>query len=680
MLKHFVLLLVFLVSIAYSRTVHFKFLGFGEKAEVIVDNKKYSLTRTAGEPYFSAKVNVIPAGYFKYKYVLDNVEEDFERECPLEMTKTYIDFYGRKDTIKELGKFQYSENHWNRSIGKTNLFDDSYIPTIHITGNKTETFFHNPAISIKAEKVTVYLKDEKKAFTNVPLVAKNKDFEKFQIKMTLSKTANIHQRYLLKFRNGSEDPINLRQTIYGNINQAIGIPSIHSVMVRVYYNMKPAGFYTMQEEAVSESFLRAEFYGNAETETIDAPSSMGDAFDCSTGGDFEYKPYNMSYYDPFAQKIGKDKTKVVALTEAIEKLDTNNEEELAEFEKKWFDIDTFQKAMCMEYLTGDWDGYWFFTSNFVVYEDIKSSTENTFKFFYITQDHDETFGVGITDRINTVGYDFPKLSYTTMLNKTWHLDPFDADHRTLVDKFIASSPKLQQRFQNNLISIVQNIFNPVAFRKVVDTYYERYEPEVKWDYSFERPYRRTKMVPDWRYNDFLVAFENSLPGLPWGLYEWVKLRSEAIKNEFCISWEGDENPPDASCVPYKIPYLDDEKTTVVEEPTTTMLEETTTTNVEPTTTSLEETTTTNAEPTTTSLEETTTTNAEPTTTSLEETTTTAEPTTTSLEETTTTNAEPTTTKSTKTIPTSVGGFVDWFKNKKPSDFQNPKVKRTLQVQ
>ncbi|OUM68314.1 hypothetical protein PIROE2DRAFT_39301 [Piromyces sp. E2] len=633
MLKHFILLLAVIVGVAYSRTVHFKFLAFNaEKVEVEVENKKYALTGNAGEPYFSGKINVTPSGDFKYKYYVDGVAEPFEHDCPKSMTKTYIDFHGRKDTIKELGKFQFPGSKWERSIGKTNLFDDSYIPTIHITGNKTETFFHNPANGIKAEKVTLYLKDEKKAFTNVPLTAKNKNFSKFQIKMTLSKKANIHQRYLLKFRNGSEDPINLRQTIYGNINQAIGIPSIHSIMVRVYYNNKPAGFYTMQEEAVSESFLAAEFYGDESTETVNAPATMGDAFDCSTGGDFEYKPYNMSYYDPLAQKIGNSKSKVIALAAAIEKLNTNDDKAVEEFEKKWFDIETFHRAMCMEYLTGDWDGYWYFTSNFVIYEDIKASTADTYKFYYVTQDHDETFGVGLTDTVNTVGYDFPKVSYTTMLNKTWHYDEFDAEHRTLVDKFIASSPKLQQRFQNTLISIVQNIFNPVAFKKVVNTYYERYEPEVKWDYSFERPYKHTNS-PDWRYKDFVAGFEKSLPGLPWSLYDWVTLRAEAIKKEFCITWEGDANPPDNSCVPYKIPYLEDS----VPEPTTsTEVEPTTTTEIEPTTT-------------------------------------------TEVEPTTTTTEEPTPTKSTKSIPTKLGGFVDWFKDKKPIDFQKPKSKRTLQI-
>jgi len=234
-----------------------------------------------------------------------------------------------------------------------------------------------------------------------------------------------------------------------------------------------------------------------------------------------------------------------------------------------------------------------------------------------------------------------------MLNKIWHYDSYDAEHRTLVDRLIASTPKLQQRFQNTLVSIVQHIFNPVAFQKVVETYYERYQPEASWDYSFTRPYRRYRMVPDWKYNDFLVAFNSSLPGLPWGLYEWVSLRAEALKKEFCISWEGDENPPDESCVPFQ-PYPEDaviatfgqttETTTLVPietiEPVTT---ETTSLVVETYTSEIVEATT------TTGIVE------EPTTTGI---------------------AEPTTIQSTKSLPSSRNRFLDWFRNLRPMDVNN----------
>jgi len=622
LLQRLILLIAFYIGVLCSaRSVTFKVISFGKKVQVKVNGKKYNLKQSnAGEPLYKGKLSTAPDGEFEYHYIEDGVKEPFERICGEDVVTTYNEFFGREETVKPLETFKYPDNHWNRSIGKTTLFDDSYIPTIHMTGNITEDFFHKPTrTSVKLEKVTFYLKDSQKAFLNVPVTAKNRDFEKFQIRMSLGKSANLYGRYLLKFRNGSEDPLNLRQMIYGNIISSLGMPSIHSVMVRIYYNNKPAGFYTMQEEAFSDSFIRAEFYGDPDTQLIDAPSPLGYALDCSTGSDFEYKPYNMSYYDPFITKTGETKERLIAFCAALDKLNTRNEKELEEFESKWFDIDTFHKAMAMEYLTGDWDSYWHFTSNFAFYDDPKQSTENTFKFYFITQDHDETFGVGLHEPINTVGFDFPKQSYTTMLNKIWHYDEYDAEHRTLVDKFIASTPALQQRFQNTLIAIVQNVFNPVSFKKVVESYRNRYRPEVVWDYSFERPYKLSKQPTNWNLNDFDTNFESEVFGIPWGLYQWVSIRAESIKNEFCITWEGDENPPNDSCVPYEIPIPSDyvEETTTVEV-TTPVVE---TTVIIPTTT---------------------------------------------------------TTKSTKSLPTTHNIFVNWFKNKKPIDFKTT-TKRTIQL-
>jgi len=678
MLNKYILFLTLLVSAAYSkRQVHFKLIAFGTSSKVeIVGDKIYDLTRgTTTDPYYSAKIQC-PDGDFQYKYIVDNVPESFTRTLSKSTSTTFNEFYGREETVKELGHFQYPENHWKRSIGRTSLFDDSYIPTIHFSGKNVEKFFHDPRASIKAERVSIYLKDSKKSFMNVPISAKNKNFDKFQIRMSLSKKANIKNRYLLKFRNGSEDPINLRQTIYGNINQAIGIPSIHSVMVRVYYNNKPAGFYTLQEEAYSESFIRAEFYGNEQTGEISDPPAIGDTFDCSTGADFEYQPYNISFYNPIAPKIGKGIDKVVAFTKALSELDTTNEEAVSDFDKKWFDIETFHKAMAMEYLTADWDGYWYFTSNFAFYNDPTESTDSTYKFYFITQDHDETFGVGLTPEINTVGVDFPKVSYTTMLNKTWHGDDFDAFRRTLVDKFISGSPQLQKRFQDTLISIVQHVFNPVAFRKVVQTYFDRFRPEAEWDYSFKRPYApRHAQIPNWKYDDFLNGFENPLPGIPWGLYQWVQLRSEAIKQEFCITWENDTNPPSESCVPYEIPGLKGE-----EKPTSEVVVTSTEIEVPTATTEVEVTTTIGEYETSTLTEYETETQYEEYTSTVYETM--PEPTKTPEPEKPepTKTAEPEkpkpTTKPTKQLPSKKGTVADWFKGKKPKDF-GKKQKRSI---
>jgi len=176
------------IGVVFStRAVTFKVISFGTKVQVYVNGKKYNLkASSATEPLFKGKLSTAPDGEFTYYYIQDGVKENFVRTCGADVTTTYNDFFGREHTIKPLESFTYPDNHWNRSIGKTTLFDDSYIPTIHMTGNVTETFFHNPTrTSVKLERVTFYLKDSQKAYLNVPVTAKNRDFEKFQIIMSL---------------------------------------------------------------------------------------------------------------------------------------------------------------------------------------------------------------------------------------------------------------------------------------------------------------------------------------------------------------------------------------------------------------------------------------------------------------------------------------------------------------
>jgi len=565
---NFFIFLALLVSSAYSRTGTFRLISFGKKAELkIFNGKKYILNPVEGDDLlYGITINELPEKNVKYRYIIDGKAESFYRIFNTKTNITHNEFYGRKQTIVQLKSFSHPAGltNWNRSIGRTNVFDNSYIPTVHLTGNNTEKLFQDPNSfeNITVENAKIYLKDTVESFDDVYASAKNTGFEKFQIKLKFGKNKNmdtigtksagkgIHGRYVFKLRNGGEDPLNLRQLIYGNIIQALGMPSLHSVMVRLYYNKKPMGFYTLQEDVTTNSFIKSEFYGNPKNQTINAPDELGYVLDGTTGSDFEYKPDDHDYYGTFDSD--DDKKRLIALCAAIDKLDTSDEKALKEFESKWFDIDTFHKAMAMEYLTGDWDGYWYTTSNFAVYDDPLQSTAQTYKFYFITQDHDETFGVGLTSTINKVGKKFPELSYTTMLNRTWHIAEDDTEHRVLVDKFIGSTPKLQKRFQNTLVAIVRDIFNPVVFRSVVSTYYNRYTPEVQWDYSITRvfhPDKHEDESPGYTYKDFQNNLEKGVGGLEWGLYEWVTLRAEAIKHELCITWKGDQTPPPKTCVP-----------------------------------------------------------------------------------------------------------------------------------
>jgi len=544
----FLLLFALCLGIVYSRAVNFKVIAFGKKVQVKINGKKYGLTLDKNdEILYVGKISKAPEGDFKYQYVVDGVVENFTRKLKSSTTTTYIEFFGRKDTTKTLKKFSYPNGSWNKSIGKTPLFDESYIPTIHFTGSTANTLMKKPTNKyFTIDKVTFYLKNGKKVATNVKTNPKNWGFAKFQIRMELNKKDAIEGRTLFKLRNGGEDPLNMRQFIYGNINQALGMPTIKSVMVRLYYNKKPMGFYTLQEEAFSDSFVKAEFHGDPKTQTI-KNEKIGTPLNGDSGAEYSYSK-NIDHYSQFKSNYkNPDKTKLQAFTKALSNLNVKKAKDVKNFEKQWFDIDTFHKAMAMEYLTTDWDGYWYSNANFASYDVPQESTSTTFKHYFITQDHDETFGVGIyKGHYNDIGYEYPrKMSYKTMINVK-NLAGHGSEKRVLIDKFIASSPDLQKRFEKTLASIVQYVFNPVAFKEVVDVYHARYYPEMEWDFSFKREYTPSASVganaPDYEFKHFKNGLTKKAGGLQWGLYTWVEMRAELIKEELCVTWKGDKKP------------------------------------------------------------------------------------------------------------------------------------------
>lgn len=532
------------ISAVAARNVNFNVIGPGNNMQVEVDGTTYDLlTRDPGDMFFSSRILNLNDGEIKYSYILDGQKENFVRTLSADSEYTYNDFFGRERTLLKIEQFKSLKPKWLRTIGATSLFDDSYILTIHFQGAKAEEVFRNPTKGGgMVEKLTIFLRDEVFSYNNLRITTKNYDVSKFQISFDLGEN-QIHGRSSFKLRNSGEDPTNLRQDIYSSMLSAAGAPVLRSNKARVFINKKPHGFYAFQEEPISHSYVRSVYHGDLATESINAPGQLGYVLDGTTGSDPAYNPNDTNNFGAFValSEFQEDNSRSLLFGQALQALDPNDAAAVDAFNANWFDIESFHKSVALEYLTADWDGYWYSTGNWVLYDDpTQSNPPNTYKYYFCSQDYDETFGVGLVSPEKEDGGN-PDVSYKVLANRNMNDEKYSGKtlivgdryknkQRILVDKFITGSPALQQKFENTLKTIVENIFNPKEFNRRLDSMMENYDPDMQWDFSIQRLYQ-TNSPHNYRYEDYKQNIDKPFAGIEWGLKEFVKIRAETVAKE-----------------------------------------------------------------------------------------------------------------------------------------------------
>ncbi|ORX81021.1 hypothetical protein BCR32DRAFT_280061 [Anaeromyces robustus] len=429
--------------------IKFSVVGFGKTVNVKIGSKDYSLTKiNSFTSLYQSTINVDDA-VISYKYIVNGIPESFTRTLAKDLPSVYI---------------------WTKSVGKGKLFDDLYIPTVHISGKRSET--------------------------NIPCYPKNKRWNKFQFRVVLNKNG-IEGRYQLKFRDNNEDPTFMRQDLYGDIMNVLGYPTIQSVKVRVYVNSRAVGYFILQEIASSESFVRSAFHGNNKGKyLITDINKLGHSFDCATGSDFYYTDNKFTLFLPYNTT-----------------------------------------PIAMQYLTGHVDSYWFDSTNFTLYNDPTQSTNNTFKFYFICQDWDYTFGVNLG--MPYMRYkDFINRSYKDFVNIKWSISDHDSSYRYAIDKLL-SNPTLKNRFETILKNTVTKVFNPKVIDKRLDALIERHREEIAWNYDVcnKHPIRKgTGKQYNWSMEDFEEnIIKPSSHGAHYGIKQFIYLRAKAIKKEFNLN-------------------------------------------------------------------------------------------------------------------------------------------------
>lgn len=524
-----------LASSAEAAKVHFGVVAFPKQSvQVILDGGQpvTMAPHDPNEPYYGGVLEAAEGS--KYKYVVDGQAEAFDRTVAGEHVRngrTHNDFFGRQATVQRLPKLSLPfDDQWKRGLGLTPMFDDSYIPTIHLSGDKAAiqnmwTTMVNVTCNVRMTVITAdYVTTHENVLYAISAAGRKMNYAKQAYRLKLPTGSHLYGRDEWKLRNSEEDPLQLREKTYMNMLNAAGVPVLQSNNVRLYVNKEPVGTYVINDDGDQKSFIRALFHGPATPLPQQAPVGtllQGDFLD------FAYKGDDPALYSSVkAGEIGQNPVtnplqSLIALLKFVDGIGTDDASIDALNQK--FDVESFLRAMAFEFLTVHWDGYWESGTNFILYED-----PITNKWYFIDQDFDMTMGCAST----ATGY---SLTNVTALTVQQYGGNVKGQPRPILEKILAS-PKYKARFDAIMKAIVQHLFNPAVLGARIRANAARIRDEVQWDRSQTR--RHVGRPDNWKIADFDTNLNSPVfypsASCEFGFVQWIDQRSAAVSRQFGV--------------------------------------------------------------------------------------------------------------------------------------------------
>jgi len=153
------LALSLLASYVKTRVVNFSLIAFCKtNAQLNVNGGLVDLTKeTQDVPLWKASQEVGDSD-ISYYYICDGTTETVTHKLAANETDTHNELFNREKTLYTLPQFGYpNTKKWDRSLGQTELFDETYIPTFIFYGY--DDFFIRGTTSRTFSKVVAILKD-----------------------------------------------------------------------------------------------------------------------------------------------------------------------------------------------------------------------------------------------------------------------------------------------------------------------------------------------------------------------------------------------------------------------------------------------------------------------------------------------------------------------------------------
>jgi len=463
-----------------AEKVRFKVLAVNGTPILNIDGKQHPMTL---DEYPLYKVDVdVDSFPVNYNYIVDSETEQFTRtrekdDVPLN------EFFNRKITLKkhpELPRaykaFEYFE--------PSKLYDDRFVATIVVKCDEKqlEELYEDTHTKDKIPAEVVYaspfaVKTFKEAnFTISGESTRNVPKLSYKINNLKNGKKELYSRTAIKLRAEHMDFSYLRDKIYGDIVNSLGVPTVQNTFTRLYINGRDIGLFDLTDDITNNRYLRETFnsgkkYSDGQENPIykvNCDEDDGVYGDLGYYGDEAGNDMYGAYVYRGDDKITKGSEHVAKdIIPLIKEIDDYKSGRTNSFP---LDSDTFLKSMAIEFLGGAIDNYWNKPGNYYLYKD---NSKN--KWYFHDADFHYTFGVnyGQDEMLNTPLAEYPPVSGSIKKERA----PLDA---------LRSHPDIDTKFKGIIERLLKTSFHEKALFPRIDSLAELIRDDAQWDISIEK--------------------------------------------------------------------------------------------------------------------------------------------------------------------------------------------------
>jgi len=534
-LSNYIGLLLGIALTIVNAKVTFKVIAIDGTPSVVINNKKYEM-KLLDYPIYQAVVDVNAPVKYHYSLKTDSKteEESFTRQVT--ESTTLNEFFNRAYTVKKhplLPKAYETPS----TIKQSKLYDDTHISTFVITGSdsdfkKLHNDPENGSIKIKVNVIFVNPYTIKK-YENAKIAISGQSTthaKKLSYKISNLKYSDpndaLYGRSAIRLRGEHMDPTFLREKLYTDILNSLGVPSVQNTLARVFINKKPIGLFDLTDDLNSSHFIRSTFNGGKTYNVENAIFKVDYYPEGGAWGDLGYygsssKMYDIYYYKGEKENYSSSKDMVKSILVPF----LSDGDKYPSTQKLNFDIKNFLKQMAVEYAAAAMDNYWIRPGNFYIFKDMTRD-----QWSFIDCDLHLAFGISGNEDAN-------KLLPLTVKDYVKYNDEISTA-RPLLDNIrkVSSNESYFKEVFNNLVKYAFNIH---ALGPRIDSLADLIREDVYWDLKLSRVSGYSK-AKDFGYSssDFEAHVKNtsaSSSAHAFPLKYWIKKRSELIASQFGFS-------------------------------------------------------------------------------------------------------------------------------------------------